>query len=85
MGFPPLGNFPKLVEVKPDFPESLQCVSVKCLVPNPEKRFENAGQVQFETQELFGCTDYLNQGAKCCCRKGEETLRYGRLKLYAPG
>jgi hypothetical protein len=48
MGFPLLGNFPKPVDVTPDFPESLQCVPVKCLVPNPEDRFENAGQVQFE-------------------------------------
>lgn len=50
MGFPPLGSFPKPVEVHPDFPASLQSVLLKCLAANPEERFENAGQLQLELE-----------------------------------
>jgi hypothetical protein len=56
MGFPPLGNFPKLAEVNPDFPESLQSVLVKCLALNPEDRFENAGQLQLELENCAQVT-----------------------------
>lgn len=50
MGFPPLGNFPKPADANPDFPESLQSVLLKCLAPNPEERFENAGRLQLELE-----------------------------------
>ena len=50
MGFPPLGNFPKPMEIDPGFPESLQAVLVKCLAANPEERYEHAGQLQLELE-----------------------------------
>ncbi len=54
MGFPPLGKFPRPVEVHPDFPETLQSILERCLVIDPESRFENAGQVQLELEKYAG-------------------------------
>jgi hypothetical protein len=54
MGFPPLGKFPRPVEVHPDFPEALQAILEKCLAIDPENRFESAGQVQLELEKFSG-------------------------------
>lgn len=48
MGFPALGNFPMPTEAKPDFPRYLQAILEKCLASNPNERFENAGQLQYQ-------------------------------------
>lgn len=53
MGFPPLGNFPKPADVHSGFPESLQAILDRCLAPNPEERFEHAGQLQLELNKCF--------------------------------
>ena len=79
MGFPPLGNFPKPVDVNPDFPESLQSVLVKCLAPNPEERFENAGRLQLELGTLSNVPMPGVRRPNAVAHAGEETLRYGRV------
>ncbi len=48
MGFPPLGKFPWPVEVQPNFPRFLQSILEKCLVIDPENRFEHAGSLLAE-------------------------------------
>ena len=57
MGFPPLGKFPRPVEVRPDFPEALQTILEKCLTIDPEDRFEHAGQLQVELEKVPGVTN----------------------------
>jgi hypothetical protein len=56
MGFPPLGKFPRPMEVRPDFPEALQAILEKCLAIDPESRFEHAGQLQVELAKFSGLT-----------------------------
>jgi HEAT repeat protein len=45
MGFPPLGSFPRPMDVQPDFPEWLQAILEKCLALDPDQRFEHAGSL----------------------------------------
>jgi hypothetical protein len=61
MGFPPLGKFPRPVEVQPDFPEALQAVLEKCLAIDPENRFEHAGQLQIELEKFSGLTSLVRK------------------------
>jgi hypothetical protein len=56
MGFPPLGKFPRPVEMDPGFPESLQTILEKCLVIDPECRYEHAGYLQTELEKFLGLT-----------------------------
>jgi serine/threonine protein kinase len=57
MGFPPLGKFPRPLEIYPDFPESLQSILEKCLATGPEDRYEHAGYLQAELEKYsdLGC------------------------------
>ncbi len=48
MGFPPLGSFPRPLEVQPGLPLSLNSVLEKCLAPDPHSRFEHAGVLKIE-------------------------------------
>jgi hypothetical protein len=56
MGFPPLGKFPRPTEIIPDFPEVLQSILEKCLIIDPECRFEHAGHLQTEIEKFAGRT-----------------------------
>ncbi|MDM7996201.1 MAG: protein kinase [Acidobacteriota bacterium] len=56
MGFPPLGKFPRPIEIYPDFPEPLQAMLEKCLVVDPECRFEHAGLLLVEMERFMGLT-----------------------------
>jgi hypothetical protein len=57
MGFPPLGKFPRPIEINPDFPESLQAILEKCLATDPDNRYEHAGHLQTELEK---CSEFAN-------------------------
>jgi hypothetical protein len=67
MGFPPLGKFPRPTEILPDFPEALQFILEKCLVIDPECRYEHAGYLQIELEKFMGLANPGNRSAASNC------------------
>lgn len=65
MGFPPLGNFPRPIEINPAFPESLQSILEKCLATDPEGRYEHAGHLQNELEACSGFSSEKSRIAAC--------------------
>jgi hypothetical protein len=66
MGFPPLGNFPRLQQLQPDISEVLASVLEKCMSTDPDQRFEDAGAL---LAQLEGGAPHSATGTRSTCSR----------------
>jgi hypothetical protein len=84
MGFPPLGKFPRPTEIIPDFPEALQSIIEKCLVIDPECRFEHAGHLQAEMEKFAGRTSPTVRSCTPYCPPEKMAITIAGDRIVAP-
>lgn len=65
MGFPPLGKFPRPIDINPAFPEPVQAILERCLATDPESRYEHAGDLQIEIEKYAGLSGEKGRIAAC--------------------